>query len=136
MSHIKHISLNETEAFIRRPCVQFQVKYQINQFKLSLKSSTSPNLQHITYLNSFNHFTHLLTKEFDWQVQIYCLEFFQQVLDSIMKDMDKCGYKKLLANLAINQPQIDNPTVIEVLCFGSNFFQVELIPYTNIDSFS
>lgn len=72
-------------------------------------------------LTTCNHFSTILVHDFDWQVQMSCIDFFQDLLKIIVTNMDKCGYKRLLLNLSTNQHDQHEPTIIETVCFGSNF---------------
>ncbi len=118
---------------MRRPCVKFQAKYYIYIIEENFKSDRQ-DLSIADYLRIFNHFSHLLISEFDWQIQVYCLEFFQNLWNVIFKHLDICGYKILLSNLQKSQISTSEPTVLELVFMGSDFFKSILSSYKDYDS--
>lgn len=119
ISLIETKSHQETEAFIRRESIKFQMKYHLYQFESHLKTE---RIDFLRFYKTLNHFAHFLINDFDWQVQMYCLEFIQSVFTLIFSEMEKSGYKKLLLNLSLNE--YDKPlTAIETVCFASALFK-------------
>ncbi len=72
--------------------------------------------------------------EFDWQVQIYCLDFFQDLWNIIFKHLDGCGYKAFLSSLEKNKFISSESSFIESLCIKSDFFKSILNSLNDYDS--
>ena len=116
---IEDLSKKETEAFIRRESIKFQASFYLYNMEQNL---ISPSEKYFLKLaKTCDHFSHFLVHDFDWQVQMYCVEFFQELFNIIFANMEVCGYKKLLLNLITSQHNQHEPTIIEAVCFGSSF---------------
>jgi len=86
---IEQMTLSETEAFTRRLLVNFLKSYRSYQFYKSLTPSIDTiNKTNEDLWNNFNYFSYFLENEFDWQVQLYCIEYFKNVLSQAFVLLD------------------------------------------------
>ena len=86
---IEQMTLSETEAFTRRLLVNFLKSYRSYQFYKTLTPSINTiNKTNEDLWNNFNYFSYFLENEFDWQVQLYCIEYFKNVLSQAFVLLD------------------------------------------------
>jgi hypothetical protein len=86
---IEQMTLSETEAFTRRLLVNFLKSYRSYQFYKTLTPSIDTiNKTNEDLWNNFNYFSYFLENEFDWQVQLYCIEYFKNVLSQAFVLLD------------------------------------------------
>lgn len=89
---VENNCLHQTEAFIRREYVDFLVSYQVYQFDLLVKHLNIPtaeiNKSNFNIRNVINFFSNLILHDFDWQIQLYCLDYFEIILGIISKSLD------------------------------------------------
>jgi hypothetical protein len=86
---IEQMTLSETEAFTRRLLVNFLKSYRLYQFyKTFIPSIDTINKANEDLWNNFNYFGYFLENEFDWQVQLYCIEYFKNVFSQAFALLD------------------------------------------------
>lgn len=134
LSIIESMCLAETEAFLRREIIQFLKSYHLYSFKLwlvylnkNLKSTISASLSSNinTYIwNFINFFSYILINEFDWQVQLYCIELFQAVFELVFIFLDKHQIEECLyLTDESSSNKFAKLNFIEIICCLSDFFK-------------
>ena len=121
------MSLTETEAFMRRPCVKFLASYR--SYSLSKWALLEQSAEFkFSLWNGCNYFSYFLLNEFDWQVQLYCLEYYEHLFGLMSQLLDSNGHLSLLHSVSPSSTQQEildftEHSVIEIVCKWSECFK-------------
>jgi hypothetical protein len=124
MNSIEQTCQQETEAFIRREAVHFLINYRAYQLKLLIShlsitdtQSEKPEKCDVNNRTVINFFSHLIMHDFDWQIQLYCLEYFESIVQNVSINF------YLLDKTSSLEPGLGNYTLIEIMFCLSDFLK-------------
>ena len=135
---VEQMCLVETEAFLRREQIKFLCIYHSYMFKnMLLFLNTSISFSYLTRFNlgsfnlrlwnSLNFFSYFLINDFDWQIQIYCLEYFKDVFAIINLLLEKLGRLHNEIELNATETKAKHTVSSELIVEFSKFSIIEII---------
>lgn len=116
--------LEETEAFLRREYVLFLSSFKLNQFETVLNRLQTSQLDNFDtkFLNSANYFSNLLITDFDWQIQLYCLGYFESISKHVNENSDLSIAISAHQNM-VTDSNLANFNIFEIVFCLSDFFK-------------
>lgn len=135
---VEQMCLVESEAFLRREQIKFLCIYHSYAFKnMLLFLNTSISCSFLTrsnvgsfnlrLWNSLNFVSYFLINDFDWQIQVYCLEFFRDVFALINLLLEKLGRLHNEIELNATETRAKHTVSSELIVEFSKFSVVEII---------